>query len=84
MDSFHTFECVVEYLERIIPTPEEVDYHVIAKLAGCPAPLFQRIFVYITGITIHEYLRKRRLTLAGYDIRNSSEKNYRYRHEIWF
>jgi AraC family transcriptional regulator len=64
----------VEYLENIIPSSDEVDYSVISKSAGCPAPLFQRIFAYITGISINEYLRRRRLTLAGYDIRNSSEK----------
>ncbi|WP_340006830.1 helix-turn-helix domain-containing protein [Paenibacillus sp. FSL K6-0276] len=74
MNNFNSFECVVEYLENIIPCSDEVDYSVISKIAGCPAPLFQRIFVYITGITINEYLRRRRLTLAGYDIRNSSGK----------
>ncbi|NEW08592.1 helix-turn-helix domain-containing protein [Paenibacillus sp. SYP-B3998] len=74
MDNLNTFECVVEYLENIIPCSDEVDYSVISKIAGCPAPLFQRIFVYITGITISEYVRKRRLTLAGYELRTSSEK----------
>ncbi|GIO99977.1 hypothetical protein J14TS5_50630 [Paenibacillus lautus] len=74
MNNLNAFECVVEYLENIIPCSDEVDYSLISKIAGCPAPLFQLIFVYITGITINEYLRKRRLTLAGYDIRNSSEK----------
>ncbi|WP_193726794.1 AraC family transcriptional regulator [Paenibacillus guangzhouensis] len=74
MNNLNAFESVVEYLEDLIPCSDEVDYRVISKIAGCPAPLFQRIFVYITGITIHEYLRRRRLTLAGYDIRYSSEK----------
>ncbi|WP_339272642.1 helix-turn-helix domain-containing protein [Paenibacillus sp. FSL K6-1330] len=74
MDNFKAFEGVVEYLENIIPSSDEVDYSVISKIACCPSPLFQRIFVYITGITIAEYLRRRRLTLAGYDIKNSSDK----------
>lgn len=74
MDNFNAFERVVEYLENVIRCSDEVDYSVISRIAGCPAPLFQRIFVYITGIPMTEYLRRRRLTLAGYEIRNSSEK----------
>lgn len=74
MDNFNAFERVVEYLENMVPSSDEVDHSVISKTAGCPSPLFQRIFTYITGISIHEYVRRRRLTLAGYDIRNSSEK----------
>jgi AraC family transcriptional regulator len=74
MDSFHAFERVVEYLEDMIVSSDEVDYGVVSKMAGCPAPLFQRIFGYITGISLNEYVRRRRLTLAGHDIRNSSEK----------
>lgn len=74
MDSFKAFEQIVEYLESIIACTDEVDYSVVSKIAGCPAPLFQRIFVYITGANIAEYLRRRRLTLAGYDIKNSKEK----------
>ncbi|WP_127533333.1 AraC family transcriptional regulator [Paenibacillus kobensis] len=74
MDNLHAFERVVDYLESIMDGSDEIDYKVIARLAGCPAPLFQRIFVYIAGISVSEYLRKRRLTLAGYAIRNSSER----------
>lgn len=74
MDNFKAFECVVEYLEDIIACADEVDYSVISKIAGCPAPLFQRIFVYVTGVNIAEYIRRRRLTLAGYDIKNGREK----------
>lgn len=74
MDSFIAFECVVEYLESILPSTDEVDYSVISKIAGCPAPIFQRIFVYVMGVNIAEYIRRPRLTLAGCDIKNNSEK----------
>ena len=74
MDNFKAFDYVVEYLENIIACADEVDYSLISKIAGCPAPLFQRIFVYITGVNIAEYIRRRRLTLAGYEIKHSSEK----------
>ncbi|MCT1400977.1 AraC family transcriptional regulator [Paenibacillus sp. p3-SID867] len=74
MDNFKAFESVVEYLENEISDSNEVDFTIISKIACCPAPLFQRIFVYITGITISEYIMRRRLTLAGYDIKNSKGK----------
>ncbi len=74
MDNFKAFDCVVEYLENIIARADEVDYSFVSKIAGCPAPLFQRIFVYITGVNIAEYIRRRRLTLAGYEIKHDREK----------
>ena len=39
--------------------------------AMSPAALFQRIFNFISGISISDYVRKRRLTLAGYDLKNT-------------
>lgn len=74
MDSFKAFERVVEYLENVIACADEIDYSVVSRAAGCPASLFQRIFIYITGVNIAEYVRRRRLTLAGYDIKNGGEK----------
>ncbi|MDD4295340.1 MAG: helix-turn-helix domain-containing protein [Ruminiclostridium sp.] len=74
MDNFKAFDCVVEYLENIIACADEVDYSYVSKIAVCPAPLFQRMFVYITGVNIAEYIRRRRLTLAGYEIKYSSKK----------
>jgi hypothetical protein len=37
-----------------------------------PAALFQRIFIFVSGISISDYVRKRRLTLAGYDLKNNN------------
>lgn len=74
MDNFKAFEGVMDYLEGIATGSEEVDYGLVSKLAGSPAPLFQRIFVYITGVTISEYVRRRRLTIAGYALLRGEAK----------
>jgi AraC family transcriptional regulator len=74
MENFKAFESVVTYLEEVIAGADEVDYGAVSRLAGCPAALFQRIFIYITGVNIAEYIRRRRLTLAGYDLKHSNEK----------
>ncbi len=46
----------------------EIYMSAISKLTGVPSGLYQRIFSYICGISMSEYVRKRRLTLAGHDI----------------
>jgi len=71
MNSSKAFEEVVEYLESVIRGEQELDYNEIGKIALCPAPLFQRIFMFVSGISIVEYVRKRRLTLAAHDLQTS-------------
>lgn len=62
----------VNYIEEHIL--EEPDLNVLGKLAGCSAHHFQRIFTYIGGITLAEYLRKRRMSLAAVDLKNENAK----------
>ncbi len=40
---------------------------------SAPVALFQRIFVFVSGVTISEYVRKRRLTLAGFDLKKGED-----------
>lgn len=71
MNSSKTFDDVIQYLEKCIFNGNEIDYNEISKLALSPAALFQRIFIFIAGISIADYVRKRKLTLAGYDLNHS-------------
>lgn len=59
----------IEYIERHIT--EELDYGKIAGAAGCPSYYFQQMFLYLTGMTLREYIRRRRLSLAAVEL----EKN---------
>lgn len=45
-----------------------VDVRVAARIACCSTFHFIRMFTYIAGIPLSEYIRKRRLTLAAFDI----------------
>lgn len=72
MNSSKTFDDVIQYLEKSISDGSEIDYNEISKIAMSPAALFQRIFIFVSGISIADYVRKRRLTLAGYDLKNSN------------
>lgn len=59
-----------------------IDYEEIGKITACNPPLFQRIFAYITGVSLAEYIRRRKLTLAAIDIQLNRRKvidvSYKY------
>lgn len=72
MKSSKVFDDVVLYLEKIILDGGKIDYQEISKITICPAALFQRIFIFVSGISISDYVRKRRLTLAAHDLKNNN------------
>lgn len=71
MNNSKAFDDVINYLENVIKNGSGIDYNEISKLAMCPAALFQRIFSFVAGVGISEYVRKRRLTLAAQELHNS-------------
>ena len=48
---------------------EPINIDEIAKIAGCSFGFFQKVFSYMNGISFSEYIRYRKLTLAGYDLK---------------
>lgn len=52
---------------------QEIDTDEISKVMACPFTVFQRYFVQITGIPLSEYIRRRKLTQAAYDIQNNNK-----------
>lgn len=66
-------------LNNIINKIEEnlsnkIEYKELAKMIGTTAYTLQRIFVFLTGITLTEYIRKRRLSKAAEEILSSEIK----------
>ena len=47
---------------------EEINYEILAKILGVNIYTMQRLFSMITGVSLSEYIRKRRLSAAGYDL----------------
>jgi AraC family transcriptional regulator len=66
MDWLEAMNKAVEYLEANIT--EKLDIEKVAKIALSSPFHFQRMYHMITGVTIAEYIRRRRLTLAAQDI----------------
>lgn len=52
----------------------EISYEAISKIAGCSVYNFQRMFSYIADKPLSEYIRSRRLTMAAFDLLNSTER----------
>ena len=63
---------VIEYVESHLV--ETVDTDTISRIMGCTFVVFQRSFVQITDIPLSEYIRRRRLTCAAYEIQNSTTR----------
>ena len=72
MEWINGMNAAVNYIEEHIL--EEPDLDKLGKLAGCSSHHFQRIFTYIGGITLTEYLRRRRMSLAAVDLKDGNAK----------
>jgi len=51
----------------------EIDCAAAARLACCSSYNFQRMFAFIAGVTLAEYVRRRRMTLAGIALRQGAK-----------
>ena len=51
----------------------EIEYEMAAKIACCSTYHFQRMFSYIAGVPLSEYIRNRRLTMAALDLQNGDK-----------
>ncbi|MDR0272492.1 MAG: AraC family transcriptional regulator [Clostridiales bacterium] len=72
MNGFKNLINAIEYIEKNIC--EKIDYAEAAKLAYCSLSRFQNIFVFITDITLSEYVRRRRMALSAKELINGGIK----------
>lgn len=72
MDMLKNLNAAVRYIEADLC--EEIDIEKAASIACITADSFLRFFSYMTGMTLNEYIRRRRLTLAADDIRGGNDR----------
>ena len=70
MDSLSNMNKAMEYIEEHLT--EDIDYSEISKIACCSEYHFKRMFSFLSGVGLSEYIRKRRLTLAALDLKDKS------------
>lgn len=72
MDFLQRMNEALDYIENNLDG--EIDYEKAASKACCSVFYFQRMFSFIANITLSEYIRRRRLTLAAFELQNSDVK----------
>lgn len=72
MDWIEKMNAAILYIEQHIT--EALSTEELAKIADCSSYHFQRMFAYMTGVPLSEYIRRRRMTLAVGDLKSGDMK----------
>lgn len=72
MELLERMNRAVEYIETNLTN--KIDYEKVANEIGYSIHHFQRMFSFITDISMAEYVRRRRMTMAAFELQNSSMK----------
>ncbi|CAG7639411.1 effector binding domain-containing protein [Paenibacillus allorhizosphaerae] len=72
MDWLKRMNNAMEYIETHLS--EAIDFDKVARIACCSTYHFQRMFSFITNVPLSEYIRRRRLTLAAFELQSSGIK----------
>lgn len=70
--NFDNLNKMVEYIENNINS--EINFDQLSKITNINIFILERIFMFLTNMTIVEYIRKRRLSKAFEEIRNTNHK----------
>ena len=62
----------MRYIEEHLT--DEIDMEQLGRIACCSAYHFQRMFTYMAGMTLAEYIRKRKMSLAAVDLQGGDSK----------
>lgn len=66
MEWMQNLKMAIDYIEDNLE--DEISYEKAAQISGCSVHYFQRIFTGVTGISLSEYIRRRRMTQAGLEL----------------
>lgn len=72
MDWAERMNQVMDYVEQSLTGG--VDVGEVARIAACPYPMFQHAFAQAAGVSFSEYVRQRRLSMAAWDLQNTSDR----------
>ncbi|HDR7959317.1 TPA: AraC family transcriptional regulator [Bacillus wiedmannii] len=72
MDSLKNMNAAMQYIENNLT--DEIDFKEVAKIAFCSEYHFKRMFSFLAGVSLSEYIRCRRLTLAAFELKDSAAK----------
>ncbi len=72
MNYYDSLNNLIEEIEKSLT--QKIEYKDLAKIIGTSSYTLQRIFSFLTGITLTEYIRKRRLSKAAEELLSTNIK----------
>lgn len=72
MEWIERFNDAISYIEEHLT--DEIDPKQLGQIACCSAYHFQRMFAYIAGVPLSEYIRRRKMSLAAVDLQGKDMK----------
>ncbi|WP_141993248.1 AraC family transcriptional regulator [Bacillus sp. B4EP4a] len=72
MDLLKNMNGAIKFIEENLTN--EIDFKEVARLAYCSEYHFKRMFSFLAGISLSEYIRRRRLTLAAFELKGNNIK----------
>lgn len=72
MEWLKKFGAAIDYVEANLD--KEISSEEAACIACCSPYYFQRLFSYISGVTLSEYIRRRKMTQAAFDLQREDCK----------
>lgn len=73
MEWLDRMNAVLDYIKAHLA--ENVEYEQVARIACCSTYHFQRMFSFTSGVSLSEYVRRRRLTLAAFDLHTAEKRS---------
>ncbi len=62
----------IDYIEDNLD--KEISYDEAARIACCSPYYFQRVFSYVSGVSLAEYIRRRKMTQAAFELQRTDSR----------
>lgn len=72
MEWIERLNSAINYIEENLT--DEIDLEEISRIAACSSYHFQRMFSYMAGVPLTEYLRRRKMSRAAVDLQDENSK----------
>lgn len=72
MGMLEQMNAALTYIEKNLAN--DIDFKEVARIACCSEYHFKRMFSFLANVPLSEYIRRRRLTLAAFELNNSDLK----------
>ena len=72
MEWIERLDEAINYMEDHLT--DDIDYEQLGRIACCSSYHFQRMFAYMAGVPLSEYIRRRKMSLAAVDLQAGNMK----------